>query len=183
MPRPTKYWLLKSEPDCFSIQDLAQSPKQTTFWSGVRNYQARNFLRDEIKVGDGVLFYHSGADATAIVGTAKVVREGYPDHTAMDPRADHFDPKQSAENPIWQMVDIRLVEVFAQPLTLELLRQQPLLAGMELLKRGSRLSVQPVTADEWKHVLKLAKHPPAASAAKSGAKKSAAKSKSAGVRK
>src|SRR5688572_24990386 len=99
---PARYWLVKSEPNCFSINDLARAPKQTTFWDGVRNYQARNFMRD-MKLGDGVLFYHSSTDPNAIVGTAVVVREAYPDHTALDPTNDHFDPKSSTENPIWQM--------------------------------------------------------------------------------
>src|SRR5580698_1662314 len=100
-------WLLKTEPDCFSIHDLAASPRQTTCWSGVRNFQARNFLRDDMKLGDQVLFYHSNADPPTIVGLAVVVREAYPDFTAWDPADDHYDPKASPENPIWQMVDIQ----------------------------------------------------------------------------
>ena len=116
-------WLLKTEPDCFSIQDLAAAPRQTTCWSGVRNFQARNFMRDDMAVGDRVLFYHSNAEPSAIVGTAVVVREGYPDHTAWDPKdVDHFDPKASPDNPIWQMVDIRLESIFDEPLPLPLLR-------------------------------------------------------------
>lgn len=152
-----KYWLLKTEPDSFSIQDLAASPKQTTFWSGVRNYQARNFMRDEMRIGDEVLFYHSGAEPPAIVGVAVVVREGYPDHTAWDPNDSHFDAKASPENPIWQMVDIKLQEIFAEPLPLETLRSISSLRDMELLRRGSRLSVQPVKKNEFDAVLKLAK--------------------------
>jgi predicted RNA-binding protein with PUA-like domain len=149
-------WLVKSEPDCFSIHDLAAAPRQTTCWSGVRNFQARNFMRDDMALGDRVLFYHSGAEPPAIVGTAVVVREGYPDPTAWDPADDHYDPKASADNPIWQMVDIRLETIFDEPLALPLLRQVPGLKRMELLRKGSRLSVQPVTPAEFETVLGLA---------------------------
>ena len=152
-----KYWLLKTEPESFSIHDLAASPKKTTFWSGVRNYQARNFLRDEMHAGDEVLFYHSGGEQPAIVGTAVVVREGYPDHTAWDPSDSHFDAKANLANPIWQMVDIKLQEIFAEPLSLEALRGVKALQNMELLRRGSRLSVQPVKKSEFEAVMKLAK--------------------------
>ena len=155
---PKKYWLLKTEPESFSIRDLAASPKKTTFWSGVRNYQARNFLRDEMRVGDEVLFYHSGGERPAIVGTAVVVREGYPDHTAWDPSDSHYDAKASPANPIWQMVDIKLQEIFSEPLSLDALRGVAALRNMELLRRGSRLSVQPVKKSEFEAVLRLAKH-------------------------
>jgi predicted RNA-binding protein with PUA-like domain len=151
-----KYWLLKSEPESFSIQDLAKSPKKTTCWSGVRNYQARNYMRDEMKIGDRVLFYHSSADPTAIVGTAKIVKEGYPDPTAWDKNDDHYDPAASPENPRWSMVDIQLEEIFKKPLPLEQLRKVAALKKMELLRKGSRLSVQPVTKEEFEAVLKLA---------------------------
>ena len=151
-----KYWLLKSEPESFSIQDLAKSPKKTTCWSGVRNYQARNFMRDEMKVGDKVLFYHSSTDPPAIVGTAKIVKEGYPDPTAWDKSDDHYDPAASPENPRWSMVDIQLGEIFKTPLPLEQLRKVAALKKMELLRKGSRLSVQPVTEEEFEAVLKLA---------------------------
>lgn len=154
--RSPQYWLFKSEPDCFSIQDLAKQPGQTTFWDGVRNYQARNFLRDSIQTGDGVLFYHSSTEPMAIVGTASVVKGGYPDHTAFDPEAGHFDPKSDPDNPTWFMVDIRLSRIFAEPLTRAALQAVPQLKEMMLLKRGSRLSVQPVTAPEWEAVLELA---------------------------
>jgi predicted RNA-binding protein with PUA-like domain len=157
MGHAKKYWLLKSEPESFSIDDLGASANQTTCWDGVRNYQARNFMRDEMHVGDGVLFYHSNVEPTAVVGTAKVVREAYPDHTAWLARDHHFDPKASPENPIWQMVDIQFVEKFANPLSLDALRGVPELKKMELLRRGSRLSVQPVTPAEFACVLKLAK--------------------------
>lgn len=142
-------WLLKSEAECFSIQDLAASPNQTTYWSGVRNYQARNFMRDRMKLGDRVLFYHSSGDPPTVAGTAVVVREAYPDFTAWDKRDDHFDPKASTENPIWQMVDIKLVRIFETPVPIGELRTVKSLAKMELLKRGSRLSVQPVTSAEF----------------------------------
>src|SRR6476469_9806048 len=108
------YWLVKSEPECFSIRDLAKSPRRTTSWSGVRNYQARNFMRD-MKAGDGVLFYHSSADPPAVAGTAVVSREAYADSTAWDAKDDHFDPKASPDNPIWQMVDIHFERAFAEP--------------------------------------------------------------------
>jgi predicted RNA-binding protein with PUA-like domain len=151
-----KYWLMKSEPGSFAIQDLADRPDQTTCWDGVRNYQARNFMR-EMRVGDRVLFYHSSADPTAIVGTAVVVREAYPDHTAWERGNDHFDAKASPENPIWEMVDIRLDEIFPRPLPLAELHKVKSLAGMELLRKGSRLSVQSVKAKEFETVLSLAR--------------------------
>ncbi len=151
-----KYWLLKTEPESFSIQDLAKAPKKTTCWDGVRNYQARNYLRDDMKIGDGVLFYHSSANPPAIVGTAKVVKEGYPDPTAWDPNDHHYDPAASLENPRWSMVDIQLVQIFKMPLSLEELRKIPALKKMELLRKGSRLSVQPATQEEFETVLKLA---------------------------
>lgn len=151
-----KYWLMKSEPDCYPISALVAERNQTTFWDGVRNYQARNFLRDSIKNGDGVLFYHSNTDPLAIVGTAEVVREGYPDHTAFDPECDHYDPKSSPDNPTWYMVDIRLSQVFDTAVTRAHLLAEPRLADMMVLQRGSRLSVQPVTAEEWEIVHELA---------------------------
>src|ERR1700704_3181990 len=112
MASQRSFWLVKSEPDCFSIQHLAKCKRQSTCWSGVRNYQARNFMRDQMKLGDGVLFYHSGGETPAIAGTATIVRESYPDHTAWDSQDDHFDPKASPENAIWQMVDIQLESIF-----------------------------------------------------------------------
>lgn len=151
-----KYWLLKTEPESFSIQDLKKARNQTTFWDGVRNYQARNTLRDDMKLGDRVLFYHSNANPPAIVGTAHVVQEGYPDHTAWDETNHHFDPGSTPQNPRWFMVDIQLDQIFAEPLSLESLRKVKSLEKMELLRKGSRLSVQPVTAAEFKQVLKLA---------------------------
>lgn len=154
--RERRFWLFKSEPDCFSIDDLAKSPKQTTFWDGVRNYQARNFLRDDIQVGDGVLYYHSTTEPMAVVGTAEVVKGGYPDHTAFDPQADHYDPDSDPDNPTWYLVDIKLVRKFAEPLTRAALQRVAALKDIELLRRGSRLSIQRVTPAEWDAVLKLA---------------------------
>jgi len=149
-------WLLKSEPDCFSIGDLARSPKRTTCWDGVRNYQARNFLRDSMKRGDRVLFYHSSCEPAGVAGTAIVVKEGYPDHTAWDKKSDHYDAKASESNPIWQMVDIQLEEAFSNVVPITALRDVPALKNMELLRKGSRLSVQPVTEAEFAAVLKVA---------------------------
>ena len=152
----SKYWLLKTEPDSFSIQDLAKAPKKTTCWDGVRKYQARNYLRDEMKIGDGVLFYHSSVNPPAVVGTAKVVKAGYPDPSAWDPNDHHYDPAASPENPRWSMVDIQLVQIFKMPLSLEELRKIPALKKMVLLRKGSRLSVQPATQEEFETVLRLA---------------------------
>jgi predicted RNA-binding protein with PUA-like domain len=153
---PRQFWLFKSEPDVFSIDDLARAPRQTTCWDGVRNYQARNFLRDSIQIGDGVLFYHSSSDPLAIVGTARVVRAGYADQTAFDPKNPHFDPKSDPADPTWYMVDIQLETIFSEPLRREQLQKSPALKTMMLLQRGSRLSVQPVSAAEWQTILRLA---------------------------
>ncbi|MBI4401142.1 MAG: EVE domain-containing protein [Nitrospirae bacterium] len=150
-----RYWLMKSEPSAFSIEDLQKAPGQRTCWDGVRNYQARNYMR-EMKIGDQILFYHSNADPPAVVGVAEVVREAYPDPTAFDRKDKHFDPKSSPAKPTWDMVDIKLVRKFAAPLPLDLLRRQPGLKRMELLRRGSRLSVQPVRSEEWSRILSLA---------------------------
>lgn len=151
-----KYWLFKSEPDVFSIADLKNQPAQTTFWDGVRNYQARNSLRDTVQQGDGVLFYHSNTDPLAIVGTARVVRTGYPDHTAFDPEDPHYDPKSRREAPTWYMVDIQLDQIFPSPVTRDALAADDATAGMLVLKRGQRLSIQPVTSAEWQAVHRLA---------------------------
>jgi predicted RNA-binding protein with PUA-like domain len=151
------YWLLKTEPDVFSIHDLARQKNQTTYWDGVRNYQARNFMRDEMKVGDGVLVYHSNADPPGVAGTAKIVRTAYPDFTSWDKQDEHYDPKSTLDNPRWFMVDIQLDEVFAEPISLATLREVPALREMELLRKGSRLSVQPVRKKEFDAILKLAK--------------------------
>ncbi|HZW33242.1 MAG TPA: EVE domain-containing protein [Isosphaeraceae bacterium] len=150
------YWLFKSEPTAYSFADLLAEPARTTGWDGVRNYQARNFLRDQVQVGDGVLFYHSSAEPPAIVGIAEVVRAGHPDPTAFDPKADHYDPKSDRANPTWYQVAIRAVRAIDPPLDLPSLGRVPELAGMELLRKGSRLSVQPVTQGQWETILALA---------------------------
>ena len=157
MAKSPKFWLLKTEPESFSIQDLAKAPKQTTCWDGVRNYQARNFLRDEMALGDRVLFYHSSTALPAIVGTATIVRTAYPDPTAWDPNDSHFDPGSTREAPRWFMVDIQLERIFQEALPLEKLRGVAALKEMELLRKGSRLSVQPVRKAEFEAILKLAK--------------------------
>jgi predicted RNA-binding protein with PUA-like domain len=149
-----KHWLMKSEPTVFAIDDLMARPDGTDHWDGVRNYQARNLLRDEIREGDRVLFYHSGK-MPAVVGTARVVRKGYPDHTAWDPQSEHFDPKSTPDNPIWYMVDIRFETRFDVPVPLRELRRFPELAGMHLLKKGMRLSVQPVSQSEFDFIVAL----------------------------
>lgn len=150
-----RYWLLKSEPDDFSIDDLQGSPDQTAHWDGVRNYQARNLLRDDIKKGDGVLFYHSRVKPMGVVGVCEVVRSGYPDHTALDKSDSHFDPKASEDNPIWYMVDVKLVRRLPEVITLQDLKATEGLEKMMVTQRGARLSVQPVTAAEWKVIQKL----------------------------
>ena len=149
-----KYWLMKSEPEVYSIDDLERDG--TTFWEGVRNYTARIHLR-AMKKGDLVLFYHSNAEPTGVAGLARVCREAYPDRFALDKKSDYFDPKATEEDPRWSMVDVQFVEKFPAVLPLELLRKQEALDGMELLRKGSRLSVQPVSAAHFKLVQKLAK--------------------------
>ena len=156
MAKTQRYWLMKSEPDAFSIDELARLPKQTTSWDGVRNYQARNFMR-AMKAGDQVLFYHSNAQPPCLVGLAEVVRTAYPDATQFDPQDVHYDPGSIPDQPRWDVVDIRFVRKFAAPLSLNLLKEQASLQGMELLRKGSRLSVQPVSAAEWKEILQLAR--------------------------
>lgn len=151
------YWLFKSEPTSFSIDDLANCPDQTDHWDGVRNYQARNLLRDEIKKGDGVLFYHSSTNPTGIAGVAEIVRSGYPDHTARDPKSKHYDPKATEDNPIWFMVDVKFKGKLQTTLPLSELKETAGLEKMMVTQRGARLSVQPVTKKEWEIVQKLLK--------------------------
>ena len=151
---PIRYWLMKSEPGEFSLEDLKNAPAQTDHWDGVRNYQARNFMRDDMRVGDRVLFYHSGKTPQA-AGTARIVKAGYPDHTAWDPKNNHFDPKSSPDNPIWYMVDIKFESEFKTPIPLKTLRETPELEDMTLLRRGNRLSVMPVTKKEFDAIVKL----------------------------
>lgn len=149
------YWLFKTEPGCFSFNDLKNRPGMTEHWDGVRNFQARNFLRDSVKPGDQVLFYHSNISQPAIVGIAEVVREGYPDFTARDPENEHFDPKASTENPLWYMVDLRYLKELPKEVTLEAIKGNPLLAEMLLVSR-SRLSIQPVKPEEWRMIMTMA---------------------------
>ena len=149
-----RYWLMKSEPSAFSIEDLEKSPKRTTCWDGVRNYQARNFMR-AMTVNDRVLFYHSSTEPPAVVGVAEVVRTAYSDETQFDKSSHHYDPTSGPSAPRWDMVDIRHRETFKTPLPLDRLRQEPKLKRMVLLQKGSRLSVQPVSPSEWRVILSL----------------------------
>lgn len=156
MATKRRYWLLKSEPEVFSFDHLSQAKGRKTCWDGVRNYTARNTMRDDMKVGDGVLYYHSNAKPPGVAGVAKVVREGYPDHTQFDPKDGHFDPKADPDDPRWFMVDIQAVAAAKQLVTLPELKENPKLASMALVQRGQRLSVQPVTGAEWREVLRMA---------------------------
>lgn len=148
------YWLMKSEPSCFSIDDLKNAPNQTTHWDGVRNYQARNFMRDQMKIGDQVFFYHSNCNPPGIAGIAEVTSTAYPDHTAFDPFSEHPDDKSTPDNPRWFMVDIRFKEKFKHLIALDRLKQYPALSSMPLLRKGNRLSVLPVSPGEWDFINK-----------------------------
>ena len=152
-----QYWLVKSEPDVFSYDDLAASPRKTTFWDGVRNFSARNNLR-AMKKGDRVFFYHSNASPSAVAGIAEVAKEAYPDPTALDPKHDHYDPKSKSADPTWFMVDIKAVEKLPRAVSLEEIKKNKALANMALVKLG-RLSVSPVTEAEWKTILEMANKP------------------------
>lgn len=151
---PRSFWLMKSEPSVFSLDDLAA--RRSTSWDGVRNYQARNFLR-ACREGDGVLFYHSGIDEPAVAGTARVVRTAYPDPSQFDARSPYHDPTSTADTPRWDAVDLAFEARFARPVTLERMRTTPGLENMAVVRRGNRLSVMPVTPAEWKIVLSLGK--------------------------
>jgi predicted RNA-binding protein with PUA-like domain len=148
---------MKSEPETFGIDALAKSPRKTTHWDGVRNFQARTFMRDGMRRGDLAFFYHSNCDEPGIVGIVEIVKEGYPDHTAFDKKDDHYDADSDADNPRWYMVDVRLQRKLARPITLATLREHAdgALRGMLLLNRGNRLSVTPVSAAHWKFILSL----------------------------
>ena len=147
------YWLFKSEPNVFSYDDLMRSPRQTTYWDGVRNYQARNIMRDEVKLGDVVLFYHSRIEPMCIAGIAEVTKEAYPDPTQFDPNSKYYDEKATKEKPRWFVVEITASRKFETPLTRETLKSMPELADMMLLRKGSRLSIQPVTKGEYEAIL------------------------------
>jgi len=144
-----QHWLFKSEPDAFSIDDLSRRPNQTEHWDGVRNYQVRNMLRDQIKVGDLAFFYHSSCTPPGIVGIMKIVKAAYPDESAFNPKSKFFDPKSTPENPRWFMVDVQLVKKFPQMITLDEIKNNPLLKDMLVARRGNRLSITPVTEKEW----------------------------------
>ena len=158
MARQKRYWLMKSEPGTYSIEDLKRDGK--TCWDGVRNYQARNLMRDEMRVGDGVLFYHSREKPMGVYGIAEIVREAYPDDSAFEPQDKHYDPKSDPANPTWMMVDVGYVGTLETPVTLDMLKQTPGLEKMMVIQRGSRLSVQPVTKKEWDIVLGMSKQAP-----------------------
>lgn len=150
-----RYWLMKSEPSEFGIDDLEAQPDRSEHWDGVRNYQARNMMRDDMQVGDGVLFYHSNCDTPGIVGLAQISREAYPDFTAFDPEHVHYDPKSKPDNPTWLMVDVRFVRKLRRTISLAELRDQPALEGLPLIRRANRLSVMPVTEAQWQFILSL----------------------------
>ncbi len=149
------YWLMKSEPNAFGIDDLEKMPGQTEHWDGVRNYQARNMMRDDMQVGDQVFMYHSNCKPPGIVGHMRVVREGYPDFTAFNPQTKYFDEKSDPQNPRWFMVDIKLVRKFKRLISLDELKLHQQLEGMKLLMRGNRLSITPVSKEHWEFILAL----------------------------
>lgn len=149
-----RYWLMKSEPDAFSIHDLAQKGRER--WDGVRNFQARNFMRDEMRMGDLVLFYHSSVTPAGVVGLAEVVSESYTDLTQFDPQSDYYDPRSKKEQPLWQLVDIGYVRTFPKMVPLDELRIHPATQTMRVCQRGNRLSITPVTEQEFQAVLALA---------------------------
>ena len=148
-----QYWLMKSEPNVYSIDDLKRD--RSVYWSGVRNYQARNFMRDRMQIDDGVLFYHSNVEPIGIAGRAEVIKTGYPDHTAWNPKDKYYDAKSLSTRPIWFMVDIRFVQACREVITLERLKEIPALKAMAVLRKGNRLSITPVTSDEWEVIMRL----------------------------
>lgn len=149
------YWLMKSEPDAFSITDLYNRPERTEHWDGVRNYQARNMMRDEMNRGDQVFFYHSNCDEPGIVGIMEVVREGYPDFLAFDPEDQHFDSKSDPNHPRWYMVDVKYVRALSRSISLRELKEKPELSDLALIRRGNRLSIMPVSEEQWEFILSL----------------------------
>ena len=146
------YWLLKSEPDAFSIDDLRAMPGKKDHWDGIRNYQARNMMRDGMKKGDMAFFYHSSCAVPGIVGTVEIVKEAYDDFTALDPKSKYYDPKATVDNPRWCMVDVRFKKKFKQIISLTELKENRKLKDMTLLKKGNRLSIMPVSAKEWRAI-------------------------------
>jgi predicted RNA-binding protein with PUA-like domain len=147
------YWLMKSEPSSYSIKDLER--EGVTHWEGVRNYQARNFMRDEMKAGDSILFYHSNTNPAGVVGIGRVVREAYPDHFAWNPESKYFDKRSTPEKPVWFMVDVEFVARFSKVVTLQQIKEDLALAGIMVARRGSRLSIQPVEEAHFRHITKL----------------------------
>jgi predicted RNA-binding protein with PUA-like domain len=155
MASARKYWLMKTEPSVFSFDDLMRAPKRTTHWDGVRNFQARNFMRDEMKAGDGVFIYYSSTDEPGVAGVAEVAREAYPDPSAFDKKDPHYDPASKPDAPTWFVVDVRGVEKLPAYVTLAQMRTVKALEGMRLLQKGNRLSITPVTQKEWETVRAL----------------------------
>jgi predicted RNA-binding protein with PUA-like domain len=151
--RAVHHWLMKSEPDAFSIDDLKRKGQEA--WDGVRNYQARNFMRDGMRVGDKVFFYHSNCDEPGIVGVAEVATDAYPDPSQFDPKSKYFDPSASRDNPRWMLVEVKFVKKLKRTITLKELQADPALVEMPLVRKGNRLSVMPVGAPEWKHILAM----------------------------
>ncbi|MFH0736032.1 MAG: EVE domain-containing protein [bacterium] len=152
-----KFWLIKSESDVFSIDDLEKAENKTTCWDGVRNYQARNYMRDEMKIGDKVLYYHSNSEPNAVAGVCEIVKEGYPDFTAYDAENKHYDPKSTMVSPTWYMVDVKFIKKFKTSVTLTEIKENPKLQDMKLVQRGNRLSVMPVLKEEFDEIIKMAK--------------------------
>jgi predicted RNA-binding protein with PUA-like domain len=152
-----KYWLIKSEPEVFSIDDLAKAKNQTTFWDGVRNYQARNFMRDEMKIGDQVIFYHSNSEPPGAAGICEVVKEGYPDFTAFDPDDLHYDPKSKKDSPTWIMIDVKFIKKLNKFVPISQIRKNKKLQKIQLLQSGNRLSVMPLTKAEFDELMKMGK--------------------------
>ena len=153
------YWLMKSEPSVFSIDDLKAMPNQTEHWDGVRNYQARNMMRDQMKVGDQAFFYHSNCKVPGIVGLMEIVREGYPDHTAFEAGSNYFDPKSDPDNPRWFMVDVKYIRPTRRAIPLYELKAHAQLENMPLVRKGNRLSIMPVSEAEWKFIVSLEDRP------------------------
>ncbi|WP_199100384.1 EVE domain-containing protein [Dyella sp. ASV21] len=153
MTRSPQYWLMKSEPDAFSIDDLKRKGQEP--WDGVRNYQARNFMRDGMRVGDKVFFYHSNCAEPGIVGIAEVATDAYPDPSQFDPKSNYFDAASSRDNPRWMLVEVKFVKKLKHTITLKALQAEPALADMPLVRKGNRLSVMPVGAAEWRHILTM----------------------------
>jgi predicted RNA-binding protein with PUA-like domain len=149
------YWIFKSEPQAFSIQNLEESPNRTTTWDGIRNYQVRNFIRDEMRKKDKVLFYHSSCKEIGIVGVCEITKEAYPDHTSFDPKEKYYDPKSDPENPRWFMVDVKLKKIFKRIISLQELKTYPELKNLRLIQKGNRLSISSLTKEEFDFILSI----------------------------